>query len=1175
MNASKKLTSFSLFMILATSLVFSAASSLSSVLLTGNANAMPATVLSGPNTLRLSQQQFQSENNISSKPLIRYNPSTGPTSIGTTASAITSTPATNASTPNANQTKPSNPGVNLLGQINVRALKLMRPSTNVPVQVPFHPINRADFANAKRQAELNLIKPQIKVFSHQNTSNRTAATSNNRTAATSNSSPLSSSTQIAPLTSSSAGFDGLTESQAGNSYPPDVQLASGSTYVVEIVNIAGEVFTKQGSSASTFPLVTFFKVISTSDHIGDPKIIYDAISGRWFASLDDFTTHDVRIAVSTTNDPTGVWNIYRLGGFTNCPDQPIIGINDDKFAVSVNDFANSDCSGAFTGVQYYIVDKGDLVNGVASPRSILSQPDTSVASLHPVQSLSSTSTLFMVDDNSFIIGGGTILRLYSFTGTVPNVAKNVVSLNIQKTNVPPGALQPGTTTTLDTGDDRVQSAVWYQGKLWLTLGDACTPPGDATVRACIRLDQIDTTVNNVLQDFDKGDRGIYYFYPALSIEGSGNLDFIYGYSSTTTYPSLSASGQIVGTPIDTLDQPVALKSGSAVDTSGRYGDYFGAGVDPSNTNNVWVAGEYHSASQWSTFISAIATASHPTTLTLNTITSVPWSTTATVFGKLTDNAASGAGIGAKTITFTGTGAANLASVTTKTDGTFTAAGKAPSTIATGWTVQAHFAGDSTYKASNSNTQTYNTLKHTTHLALQSVVPNTPWSRPTSLPVTLTDTSNAGTALSGKTIHFTGTGVINVADKTTDSTGKATGTGTSPSSVATGWTYQAHFAGDSLYSAVNTLVHTYNTLKHTTSLTLVISPTSTTAHGTYSVSGKLMDTTISTALSGKTITFTATSPITINSQNTNTLGQYSVTGLVAPSIAGTYNIQSHFAGDSLHSAIDSPVRTLTVTTTSTAAATTTTSPSSSIPQSSTNNTGHGHTVQNAKLPPITITKGSTTNAHPSASKTPSSPGTPYPYRQPQQVPQIPFSQFPSQYSRPYQNQYPSNGGNGAQHYPTTGLNQQQQLLPIGNAGASQTVYENKTVVLDAKRSYDPNIGGTIITYQWTQLPTIGAVPVTLMGANTATPYFTAPKALFENTILAFSLRVMDNHGAVSTNPAVVYIMVKHITHNVPAITGGSIINQQQQQLPLPYLHGPIIHNQLAPPNTFYYPQQPLR
>lgn len=60
------------------------------------------------------------------------------------------------------------------------------------------------------------------------------------------------------------------------------------------------------------------------------------------------------------------------------------------------------------------------------------------------------------------------------------------------------------------------------------------------------------------------------------------------------------------------------------------------------------------------------------------------------------------------------------------------------------------------------------------------------------------------------------------------------------------------------------------------------------------------------------------------------------------------------------------------------------------------------------------------------------------------------------------------------------------------------------------------GGMIVAYQWTQLP--NGIPVTLTGANTTTPAFTAP-AVPKDTIFAFNLRVVDNHGAVSTNPAI--------------------------------------------------------
>jgi hypothetical protein len=136
---------------------------------------------------------------------------------------------------------------------------------------------------------------------------------------------------------------------------------------------------------------------------------------------------------------------------------------------------------------------------------------------------------------------------------------------------------------------------------------------------------------------------------------------------------------------------------------------------------------------------------------------------------------------------------------------------------------------------------------------------------------------------------------------------------------------------------------------------------------------------------------------------------------------------------------------------------------------------------------------------------------------------------------------------------------QQLPPIANAGVSRTVNENTRVTLDGRASYSPT-GNVVVGYQWTQLATIG-VPVILTGADTATPTLITP-TVPSDTVLAFSLRIMDNHGAISSNPSIVYLMVKHhvaggTTSSTP--TTGFHINQQQQPPPqLPkQQHSPII------------------
>ncbi|HEU4687167.1 MAG TPA: PKD domain-containing protein, partial [Vicinamibacterales bacterium] len=76
-------------------------------------------------------------------------------------------------------------------------------------------------------------------------------------------------------------------------------------------------------------------------------------------------------------------------------------------------------------------------------------------------------------------------------------------------------------------------------------------------------------------------------------------------------------------------------------------------------------------------------------------------------------------------------------------------------------------------------------------------------------------------------------------------------------------------------------------------------------------------------------------------------------------------------------------------------------------------------------------------------------------------------------------------------------------PIANAGADQSVKTGASVTLSGSGS-DPN--GTIASYAWTQT---SGTPVTLTGANTATPTFTAPASA---ATLAFQLTVTDNQGA---------------------------------------------------------------
>ena len=197
----------------------------------------------------------------------------------------------------------------------------------------------------------------------------------------------------------------------------------------------------------------------------------------------------------------------------------------------------------------------------------------------------------------------------------------------------------------------------------------------------------------------------------------------------------------------------------------------------------------------------------------------------------------------------------------------------------------------------------------------SPVSNVPWSKTVTVTGKLTDNVGGNVGIGGKTISFDGTGAANLQSTVTASDGSFSSIGAAPQTVSTGWTVQAHFAGDASYDP-SMATATYNTLKHDTSLSISLSPSRLKGGATYSVTGKLTDITNvpSSALSGKIISFTATPPIIISDRITDAIGQYSATGLKAPNAKASYNIQSHFTGDSLYGLKDSPTAILQVTVT---------------------------------------------------------------------------------------------------------------------------------------------------------------------------------------------------------------------------------------------------------------------
>ena len=409
------------------------------------------------------------------------------------------------------------------------------------------------------------------------------------------------------------GWEALSHASNGLS-PPDVQIAVGPDHVVEAVNSALGIYTKLGAFVTNTNLSSLFS--SGSDPVGDPRILYDAFSGRWFVSAGAFSRGQVLVAVSKTGDPAGNWSTYQVPAAptSSCLDQPILGVGTWNLIVSVN--AYSSCTSppyTFEGSQYWVLNKTDLVAGVANPATWASIRNTVQFSVHPVRMESPSPIQYMVStlwDPANPVS--VILQSFAVTGSPPGTVQVTVSDHqmAATAQLPPPAPQRGSFYNLDTGDFRIVDALWSRGLLWLSFNDQCRTTFSRT--ACARLIELDTGVDAIVQDFWVSSSLRDYFYPALGLDGYGNLAVVVGVSSSNDYPGLLVTGRLRDDPHGEFQPPVPVKAGSGAEESScssssnrcRYGDYFGASPDPTDPTRVWLAGQFArgTSAGWGTYI---------------------------------------------------------------------------------------------------------------------------------------------------------------------------------------------------------------------------------------------------------------------------------------------------------------------------------------------------------------------------------------------------------------------------------------------------------------------------------------------------------------------------------------------------------------------------------------------
>jgi len=417
-----------------------------------------------------------------------------------------------------------------------------------------------------------------------------------------------------------APISGLFESLACGCEPPDTQVAADSNYLFEAVNTAGLIADKAGNVLALFDLHAFIPGEGPGFFISDPKVRFDPLSGVWFFSI---------ISVSGAPDGSGLWwlgvsqpsdpfhwTIYNFEGVAGTfPDFDGLGISDDKVVLTANAFSSDT---TFVGAEVLVLSKTELEAGMPSLDGALFV-GSRFFTIQPANALSATGgPLYMASadpDNS------QVYHVFSILGTPPGAVSISVTnvpldlVNVGSLNTPPGAAQGGTSTLIETNDNRVLDVVYRDGHIWVTANDGCLD-ASSNFLSCVRLTQIDTAQMVRTQDLDLGEAGGNFYYGAIqvvpdpNIAGTDDLIAVFTESNPSDFPSVMASGRVEAVdPPNTLRAPVLIQPGLAPYAGNRWGDYSGAGADPSSalSGTAWVAGEYTTQDgEWGTAIVNVA-----------------------------------------------------------------------------------------------------------------------------------------------------------------------------------------------------------------------------------------------------------------------------------------------------------------------------------------------------------------------------------------------------------------------------------------------------------------------------------------------------------------------------------------------------------------------------------------
>ncbi len=392
--------------------------------------------------------------------------------------------------------------------------------------------------------------------------------------------------------------------------PPDPHLAVGPNHLVAIVNGTIAFFTKDGSQTFQDEIEDsfgFWGSVGATGFVFDPEVLYDELSGRFFAmAAEGYAPGDrsyALIAVSDDSDPNGTWHKYRfettsLAGYIF--DSPNIAVDADVLYITGDGF------GLGANYPVFTFDKASLLAGdpPAVSRSTTLPTSTQSAGIPPV-SFDNPPALYMIEHKELYSNSS--VKLIALTDPLGSISFTTYTLTVPTYNRPGNPPQQGTSSRPELFDGRFWSCAYRNGSLWATH-HAGSNPVSARWYEIAMNGWPDSGSDPTLVQSGVIDEGsdIHLFFTSITVDDAGNAALCFARSATTEYISMATTYRAADDPLGTMRPMVIQQTSNAPRTGERWGDYSQVNVDPADGRTFWAHHEYSINNSWRTWIAAFA-----------------------------------------------------------------------------------------------------------------------------------------------------------------------------------------------------------------------------------------------------------------------------------------------------------------------------------------------------------------------------------------------------------------------------------------------------------------------------------------------------------------------------------------------------------------------------------------